>query len=216
MAYYSANGVDRTLLLEIFPDYGIIEGMAVECGAFNGLHGSNTLCLEERGWTVLCIEANPLLAEEGKSRRKLWRSVACGAKDADEADFWYYQTVPSAPFPFYHYASESALVKDGKVPYRTDAPPPEQQIKVPVRTMDRLLEEAGFHWLDFASIDVEGGEEDVLAGFDLERWKPVALSIESWSHSIQAPPNYRQVGVFDYDHLFVRDKDKLHLRRAKK
>lgn len=215
MAFYSANGVDRTLLLEIFPDYGIVEGMAVECGGFDGVHGSNTLALEERGWTVLCIEANPLLAEKGQSRRRLWRSVACGAQDADSAEFWYYVTVPSAPFPFYHMASESALVKDGRVPYRPDAPPEEQRIKVPVRTMDRCLEEAGFHWLDYASIDVEGGEADLMAGFDLERWKPVAISIESADHSVRAPANYRQVGVFDYDHLFVRDKDKLHPRRAK-
>ena len=56
---------------------------------------------------------------------------------------------------------------------------PEKVIRVPVRTLDSILEEAGSPAaFDFLSIDVEGHEIEVLQGFDLARWRPRLVMIE--------------------------------------
>lgn len=50
---------------------------------------------------------------------------------------------------------------------------------VPARTVDSMLEEVGADHIDFASIDVEGAEMSVLKGFDIRRWNPAIVVIES-------------------------------------
>ncbi|MGY5885419.1 FkbM family methyltransferase [Modestobacter lacusdianchii] len=55
---------------------------------------------------------------------------------------------------------------------------------VEVRTLDSVLEELAPSSVDFVKIDVEGAEGDVLAGFDLSRWRPTVLVVEAvrpWS-----------------------------------
>lgn len=49
----------------------------------------------------------------------------------------------------------------------------------PVRRLDALIEEAGFSQVDFLKIDVEGAEEQVLAGLDLARIKPRLIVLEA-------------------------------------
>lgn len=54
-----------------------------------------------------------------------------------------------------------------------------ETLTVAARTLDSLLAEAGAGKVDFVSIDVEGAEMDVLQGFDICRWNPDIVVIES-------------------------------------
>src|SRR5690606_1486705 len=55
-----------------------------------------------------------------------------------------------------------------------------EEVPVPVRPLDDVLADAGIEGdIHFCKIDVEGLEADVLAGFDLRRWRPWVLVIES-------------------------------------
>ena len=49
---------------------------------------------------------------------------------------------------------------------------------VKVVTLDSILSDENAPSVDFISIDVEGAEMFVLAGFDIERWKPSLVLIE--------------------------------------
>ena len=49
-----------------------------------------------------------------------------------------------------------------------------------LRTLDSVLEESGLQRIDFLSLDVEEMELDVLAGFDLTKWKPKLILIEDF------------------------------------
>ncbi len=52
-------------------------------------------------------------------------------------------------------------------------------VKVPARTLDDILVEAGAPApIDFISIDVEGHEVEVLRGFDIARWRPRLMLVE--------------------------------------
>jgi FkbM family methyltransferase len=89
--------------------------------------------------------------------------------------------------------------------------------KVPVRTLDSLLEEHNVTTIDFLKIDVEGSEGDVLAGVDLSRWRPRVIVIESikpWSRersdaswrTILESQHYRE-RCFDGVNLFFAHED---------
>ena len=182
MSYYSDNGVDNLL------DYlGILPGVGLACdvGANNGLFNSNTLHFEEQGWIVLCVEPNPLLAEEGRSRRRLWREVACSSEDGTATFF----AVGANP-----YASSSTIGLGTGQPF-----------EVQVLRLDRVLEEAGFTRLDYLTIDVEGHEKKVLAGFTIERWKPTVLVVETWVDDMETPVGYRRQERRQFDNVYIRE-----------
>lgn len=169
-------------------------GYACELGAYDGSYFSATLPLEQRGWTVLCIEPNPDLEEQGRSLRKLWRQIACGPEDRDDGLFLNIGG-----------ASNSGLIIDGKLPY-TGVVSVADAIGVPVRRLDRVLEEAGFPRLDFLSLDVEGYELEVLQGFTIERWKPRLMFIERYGPSpeMETPEGYEFLGKDTEDNVYLR------------
>lgn len=77
-------------------------------------------------------------------------------------------------------------------------------IEMPVRRLDDLIAEAGFHAIDFLKIDVEGAEEEVLAGIDLKRIRPRVLAIEAVNpqNSTGAPGPWA-AGLFAADYVFA-------------
>lgn len=188
MRFYSDNGVDQTIH-KLLPEVGF----AADVGANNGEYISNTLHFEEKGWTVLCIEPNPLLASLGKSRRKLWVEAACGDHDEEEAEL---KIVGREP-----YASHTGLEM------RYGFTEPYAIALVKVRTLDRLLEEAGFDHLDLLCVDVEGYEPEVMRGFTIERWKPKVMVIEHLEKTPEEPiPGYSVKGRLHHDDIYVRDE----------
>jgi FkbM family methyltransferase len=186
--YYSGDGVDREIE-PLLPEVGF----ACEVGANDGQFLSNTLYFEEKGWTVLCVEPNPELVKYGHARRKLWRQVAAGSEDAEDREFRFFGIHP--------YASNSSLCRPGvveDVQFRS--------AMVVVRRLDRILEEAGFHRLDFLAVDVEGWEQEVMSGFTIERWRPKVIVLESWTDDQPAPPGYTRTARRQYDNIYLRNE----------
>lgn len=194
MTTYSDNGVDD-FLSSLVPDFGY----ACDVGANEGFIGSNTFDLEERGWIVLCVEPNPLLEKAGRHCRKLWRQVACGSKDMDSRDLILIGSYP--------YASNTGLeMRYGPYSLMNEA----GRIPVNVRTLDRVLEESGFPRLDVLTIDVEGYEDEVLAGFTVERWKPQFIVVEdcdgsTLTHKYNPPDGYTEVAIRQFDRIWQRN-----------
>ena len=168
------------------------DGYACEVGAYDGEFQSNTLAFEMAGWTVLCIEANPRLEKRGREKRKLWRAVACGPQDVESACFYSFADGPGAS-ALHPRADYVEMI--GGVP---------EILQVPVRRLDRLLEEAGFPRLDYLSIDVEGYEKQVLEGFTIEQWKPKVMVIESLKDDLETPAGYERTHRLVFDNVYRR------------
>lgn len=181
-----------SMVYSLLPDFGY----ACEVGANDGLFLSNTIDLESKGWYVLCIEPNPGLREAGAANRLLWRSVACAAEDAEDQPFYAIGAKPWASSSALHLSPPHIAMASGET----------TEHRVTVRRLDRVLEEAGFPRLDFLSIDVEGGERDVLAGFTIERWKPKALVIESLDDTLPTPEGYELIGRVEWDNIYKRSE----------
>lgn len=186
---FRTDGVVETLIIPQLPKIGY----ACEVGANDGVANSQSLPFEESGWTVLCIEPNPRLAEDGKKARKLWVEAAAGANDVEEHPFYAYGTDGRGP-------SISGIAYYPQ--YGNHGPTMTDIVKV--RRLDRLLDEAGFPGLDLLIIDVEGHEKSVLKGFTIERWKPAVMVIESLDNRFTTPDGYVKYNRHTVDNIYVR------------
>lgn len=162
-------------------------GYFVEVGAYDGVTLSNTYFLEFMGWRGLLVEPILPLCERAAAARPACRVVhAAVGKPADRgtAAFTVTKNVPVLSYLYRDPEHEARALREGAELVT---------IQVPVKTLDEILLEerrvaapacnpwkANLGWqIDLVSIDVEGGEMDVLQGFDLGRFKPRVLVIEN-------------------------------------
>lgn len=181
----------QQLFLNTFPKG--YEGYAIDVGANDGIFLSNTDILEQRGWQVLCVEGNPLYAPALWRNRKQTLSCAVGAV-AGRLPFYVYET-----------SNNEFAAKSGLDPKAGDKAI--MVIPVAVETLDAILGSWKPPQLDLLTIDVEGGEEAVLKGFDIAKWKPKVICIEDIQCSqhfraILEPFGYHFVDCFNDDEVY--------------
>lgn len=168
MNYYSQYGEDRALW-DFFRSQS--SGLCVEVGGFDGETFSNSLSFEENGWRAIIIEPMPHFAEKIRARRPDVTLFACAAgAQAGEATLIIAHGVETLSTTN---AMPDHLERIRKTGGQTEV------VTVPMRTLNDMLTEAGVKKIDFISIDVEGGELEVLAGFDLSRWQPRVVILEN-------------------------------------
>jgi len=165
MGFYSQTGEDA-LLSHIFRDQS--NGVCLEIGALDGVKDSATLHFEKNGWRCVLVEANPELAEQARANRR-GPVFSCAAGDH----------AGTVDFPIVEDAQPLSTMILSKVEdIRASGFNQHKTTTVPLRRLDTLLEQAGVSRLDFATIDVEGAELEVLRGLDLNRWNPRVLVVE--------------------------------------
>jgi FkbM family methyltransferase len=169
---------ETRLIVEFF---GGRKGYFVEVGANDPRDLSQTWHLEQAGWTGVLIEPQPALAGRLRANRsaKVF-AVACSSpENAGRA------------LPLHVAGPLSALDRDRMAPGAA----PETVVKVPVKTLDGVLDDAGAHpGFDFLSIDVEGHEIEVLRGFDIARWRPRLLLLEDHVATLAAHRHLNAAG----------------------
>ncbi|NMG77268.1 FkbM family methyltransferase [Aromatoleum diolicum] len=147
--------------------------MIVDIGAHDGTTGSNSRLLEQLGWRCLLVEPNPALAELVRRNRRspLYECALSSAEGT--ADLTIVGGAPGADGLSGISLGQLNLHRITAEGYTT------REIQVRTTRLDTLLEEAGVSpGIDVLSIDVEGHEHSVLAGFDIERWRPRLVIIE--------------------------------------
>jgi FkbM family methyltransferase len=153
----------------------IKNGFYIECGANNGVWQSNTLYFYKKyNWTGLLIEPNPFLYEICKKN---------GPKDIVEncalVDKNYNKSFIKGYFQFTDYASSlMAQTVEGNSEFKNQHPDKEP-IDVPANTLTNILEKHKIKKIDLFSLDVEGYEINVLEGFDIQKYKPSFILIET-------------------------------------
>jgi FkbM family methyltransferase len=149
----------------------IRHGRYVDVGANHPTNDSVTRAFYNRGWRGIAIEPVPSYAELFRQERPgdIVIEAAITAKAGDTAIL---HEVPGTGL--------STLVDEFR-DHHEQAGRQTHDREVATRTLDEVLDEAGWGGADihFVTVDTEGGEQGVLAGFDLERWQPWVLVIEA-------------------------------------
>lgn len=155
------------------------DGFFVDIGCAYPKKSSNTFYLEKHlGWTGVGVDGVPEYA-------------AGWAKYRPGSTFENYLVTAEAggEGTFYQGAVRGLSTAEKDVAAaRTTV----REIQVPRTTLDALLEKHEVARVDLVSIDVEGHHEEVLAGFDLQRWKPDLVVIEE--EGFYAVPWFRARG----------------------
>ena len=170
------NHIDYTLK-QYFP-VGF-KGVFFDVGAYEPVNISNSYHFERNGWDVHCFEANTLLIDGLKKERKNVYNYAISNENRDSCKFNVVKGVWGGGSLM---AGLSAIDLDPKyVDKFSKGIKKIVQIDVPMRTLNSIIETEIPHVtsIDIMSIDVEGGELNVLKGLDLERYKPKIMVVEN-------------------------------------
>lgn len=162
----------------VFP--GDFKGFAVDVGACDGVFMSKTIDLEIKGWKVLCIEPNPLWKEKRDPRRKLWMDVACGSENLDDQSF---HVIEMGQMQGPWSACSALKLDQEKYDQHKTLIQKEVTFPVSIRTLDWCLNTLAIDHVDFLQTDCEGGDFDVIKGFDVEKFNPALICCENWYDS---------------------------------
>jgi FkbM family methyltransferase len=166
MEEFHAQFGEDALLSQIFSKQE--RGCCLEIGALDGIQDSTTLYFERKGWFCVLIEANPELAARASiNRRGPVFSCAAGASVGT------INLIVEGAEPL-----STTILTQTNVAQIQGSGYQTKRVSVPMLRLDDILERAGVSKLDFATVDVEGAELEVLQGFDLTRWNPRVLVVE--------------------------------------
>ena len=163
-------------------------GFFVDIGAGDYRHGNNTYFLElERGWRGIAVDAQERYGADYKSHRPATRFFALFVSDVSDADVRLH--VPAA-FPYAASDDRDFAADHRRGGEITD-------IRVATITLNDLLQRERTERIDLLVMDIELAEPRALAGFDIDRYRPRLVCIES-------QPQVRQK-ILDYfhDHGYV-------------
>lgn len=151
------------------------DGVFVEVGAYDGVFVSNTWGLAARGWRGYLVEPVPSLAAASRRNHRdhdgiTVHETAIGDGSVAELTLYIAGTLTTAnatqkqEYESVEWARNSVT---------------EQQIVVPSVTLDAFLAAEGIpEGFDVLTVDVEGFEAQVFAGFALSAWRPRLMVIE--------------------------------------
>jgi FkbM family methyltransferase len=191
--YTGEIGQDKWVLEKVFPD--VTDGYFVDVGSGHGTIGSNSLGLEMRGWTGLCIDPFPIYME-GRTC-KMFKEVVFSKA--------------GLVMSFAQAGGLSGLSDTlGKWNEKAAQAP---TINLTTVTLDDLLARAGApSFIHFISLDIEGAELEALRGFPFDRYRVGAWAIEhnreepkrSSIRELLASHGYQHVHDYRQDDFYVR------------
>ena len=192
-ARYSGEiGQDKWVLEKVFP--GVTNGFFVDVGSGHGTIGSNSLSLEQRGWTGLCIDPFPIYME-GRTCR-VFKEVVFSK--------------PGLVMAFAQAGGLSGLSDTlGKWNEKAAKAP---TVNLTTVTLDDLLARANApSFIHFMSVDIEGAELEALRGFPFDRIRVGAWVIEhnreepkrTLIQALLASHGYRRVHDYRQDDFYV-------------
>jgi FkbM family methyltransferase len=206
--FYSQSNQDKYIFEHFFPDKK--EGFFVEIGAFDGVKYSNTYFFEQLGWHGICIEPVPWIYERLKTNRSCTCINGCITNISGTADFLIVDG-PSIMLsglmdkydPRHLERIEFELASLGGA---------KKIIKIPCYTLNEILHKYGISHIDLLSIDVEGGELDILRSINFENVSVDVIVVEN---------NYNDLAfrsflkIKGYDFIIKLDGDEIFKKRKK-
>lgn len=174
--YYSQSGQDKFLNQHIFKNKPT--GFFLDIGANDGISYSNTYFFEkELGWKGICIEPIPSVFKKLEENRNSINVNGCVADFEGKGIFYevtgYAEMLSGlkSKYDLRHLKRiEDELKNYGGTVSETT---------VNCFDLNKILEKCNVKDIDYCSIDIEGGELDVLKTIDFDKFNFNAISIEN-------------------------------------
>jgi FkbM family methyltransferase len=187
--FFSELGQDKFIFENFFPTKE--KGFFIELGATDGKFNSNTYFFEkERNWKGLLIEPIEWYFTHGNLEKNRPNSICCNVAINDEEGFQDFFLIREDFIPYQYntgfQGGHSGLNKyyDDQQRQRVNSLPCERTlIKVKCFPLQKLLDKYEIKYVDYLSVDVEGGEFAVLNSIDFSKVKIDVISVEDHWHN---------------------------------
>ena len=147
----------------------------LDIGAHHPTYLSNTYFFYKNGSSGVCIEPDPELYAEIKKKRKndLCINAGIGMDSASEADFYIMSTRTLNTF--------SKTEAERYQSYGRQVI--EKVVKIPLMTINDILDDFIDKRLNFVSLDVEGIDYEIIKAFDFSKQRPEVFCIETITYT---------------------------------
>lgn len=193
--YFSAFGQDMLLDQHVFTEKR--NGVFLDIGCDDGASGSNTMFFEVfRGWTGLLIDARETAVDAARECRRMPVVQAVLGVPGQAVEFVEATGALAQMSGVRHVLGDRKLevLNNNKDVTLTTSP-------ATCVSINDLLDAHGIGAIDFVSLDIEGGEMDVLRDFDFEKHPVRAWAIENSTHSDDLPKFMTEKGYALVDYL---------------
>jgi FkbM family methyltransferase len=158
----------------------IENGFFVDCGAYDPICHSVTKAFYDRGWRGINIEPLPSLMQRFADQRPCDINLNIALSDkSDHATF--YEIVDTGLSTF----SEEIANRHIQAGFIA------KSMKVQTASLSNVLEQFSRDTIHFLKIDVEGAEKLVLAGLDLQKFRPWVILVEA-TKPLSGEPNHQE------------------------
>lgn len=202
--YYSQCGQDQWILESIFENQPT--GFFVDIGAHDGITFSNTLKLEQSGWNGVAFEPNPSVFEKLHANRNCECIHSCVSSKQGTVLFRKitgYSEMLSGMVSTYapkHLQRMNLEINLHQGAY--------EDIEVPSIALHSFFTNKKINVVDYMSMDVEGGELDILKSIDFSSVLIKVIGIENNYHDWRIPFFLRAKGYTF--HSIVGDEFYIH------
>jgi FkbM family methyltransferase len=173
--YFAEFTTDKYVLENLFPkDF---KGTMIEAGAGLPEYISMSKAFREKGWRTICVEPNPRYVQMHKDVGNEIYQYALSTTNQENADFIICEDNPKGNGAFDGLSTSAISLKQGFHKFKKQT-----TIKVDIVTLDWLLKKLNVDKLDFAAIDVEGWELEVMKGFDPKLFNTKIIVLECYDH----------------------------------
>lgn len=154
-------------------------GTFLDIGADDGVRFSNTFFFEkEKGYTGLCIEPRKAAFKKLITNRKCnCENIAVDVenREVEFQELFGYGCGLSGIIRNYDPRHVKRIIQEKKNPKHVKS----EIIKVKTRKLQELLNQYNLYNIDFLSLDIEGGELDILKSIDWEKVRVNVITVEN-------------------------------------
>jgi FkbM family methyltransferase len=189
---YSQSGEDLLVEFIFYHILNIKDFTYMDIGAHHPYYLSNTAIFYEKGNKGISIEPDPILFNEIKKERPneicLNIGIMFNKKQNNEelAEFYIMSTTTLNTF-----SKKEAERLHYEGTYKIT-----EKKMIPVKHIHQIIEE--YFLPDFVSIDVEGIDYEIIQSFNLKKYRPKVICIETLEFSPNASENIKNKEIINY------------------
>jgi FkbM family methyltransferase len=208
MKFYSQYKQDEWLYNNLFKNQD--SGFFIEIGADDGIDKSNTKFFEELGWDGICIEPSPKRFNSLiKNRKCICENYAISDNigEIEFMDIIGYGKGLSGIISKYDEKHKKRIDEEVKNPLNGGF----DVVKVKTELLTNLLNKHNIKNIDFCSIDVEGGEYDILKTIDFNQYHIKVIMVENnyndeSVYKLLTNNGYEKIHKLTIDDIYIKKK----------
>ena len=183
---YSMDGED-IFIINYFKNKN--NGFYIDVGCYHPLHRNNTFLLHKNGWSGINIDIHQFSIDLFNYLRPNDVNLNCAVSNSNGVTKMFYQKKLSQ--------LSTIDEKQAKIAFQGNI----KTSEIKCFTLDAILEKLKFNdkKIDLLDIDVEGADLKVLKGFNLEKFKPELICVESHEKEIKHSEIYEYLSNFSYE-----------------